>query len=597
MAWCIMKKSGNSLTIKRFCIYVTVFKNKYFQLPGWVTNQFISLFLFLCCLALSGCKRMPAGDLNTITPEQYIKPVATIFREEQPLLSAREALKMKFEPYDNRLIDSDHKVYWLKFSIKNPENKEITMYTSGFFSDKLEVYRYNQYADSVFDQGSNSGYLVPPEERTVRYSQNTIVPIYVPPSSADIYLIRVHNYTSRGRESAFTTFRMAFILYTAPRFELRYNFLSHYNSFLFGLMIITALYNSLTFLWGREKVFGYLALYNLANCSWVFLLGGMLVSWGLIDNLGLECTLRQTIPAPFILISYTLFSTSFLRLRKHSRLMFSLIWSLIILFVVIGAYYFVDYKVTYQVTILIVVAIYALIPVSGIIVYRKGQSNAIYMVAGSSLFFLSVTTYLYFQISEKFNYLDGHVILQTCMLVEMIIFTVATTRQIGDLKKERNRVQEEKSALAKKLEEKSRKLIAYTTERIRQNEALEQIRKEVAFENGNSALLKKRIQSLKDPGTNWETFKLYFENIHPDFFRILSEQYPDLNANEERLCAFIKMGMTTKEIASLQGVTTRAVDKARERLKKKMKLDQDTSVSEAVRAINILNVQRQRGKD
>ncbi len=79
----------------------------------------------------------------------------------------------------------------------------------------------------------------------------------------------------------------------------------------------------------------------------------------------------------------------------------------------------------------------------------------------------------------------------------------------------------------------------------------------------------------------WEEFELRFKEVHSGFYDRIQDAYPNLSLNERRLCAFLRLDMTTKEIAAITGQTTRAVEMARIRLRKKMNLTKtDTSLFE-----------------
>jgi len=71
---------------------------------------------------------------------------------------------------------------------------------------------------------------------------------------------------------------------------------------------------------------------------------------------------------------------------------------------------------------------------------------------------------------------------------------------------------------------------------------------------------------------NWDEFEKRFIGIHANFFPNLFLTYPDLTSNERRLCAFLKIDLSTKEIAKLTGQTIRAIELSRIRLRKKLKL-------------------------
>lgn len=77
----------------------------------------------------------------------------------------------------------------------------------------------------------------------------------------------------------------------------------------------------------------------------------------------------------------------------------------------------------------------------------------------------------------------------------------------------------------------------------------------------------------------WEEFEKRFNDVHADFYRKLSAAHPDLTPNERKLCAFIKLNMTSKEIAAITFQNTKTIDMARYRLRKKLGLDEDDSLS------------------
>ncbi len=69
---------------------------------------------------------------------------------------------------------------------------------------------------------------------------------------------------------------------------------------------------------------------------------------------------------------------------------------------------------------------------------------------------------------------------------------------------------------------------------------------------------------------SWYEFELLLKNIPGQFYENLIQNYPDLTMNERRLCAFLKLQMTTKEIAALTGQSVRAIEAGRTRLRKKL---------------------------
>ncbi|MDC6388389.1 tetratricopeptide repeat protein [Maribacter sp. PR1] len=94
-------------------------------------------------------------------------------------------------------------------------------------------------------------------------------------------------------------------------------------------------------------------------------------------------------------------------------------------------------------------------------------------------------------------------------------------------------------------------------------------------------LLKKENASDKD----WEVFKSYFADVHNDFDQKLKTIYPDISEKEIRLAAFLRMNLTTKEIAATLNVLPDSILKSKYRLKKKLGLGKDQDLNQFLNAL------------
>lgn len=70
----------------------------------------------------------------------------------------------------------------------------------------------------------------------------------------------------------------------------------------------------------------------------------------------------------------------------------------------------------------------------------------------------------------------------------------------------------------------------------------------------------------------WQEFEFRFQQVHEQFYKVLNERFPDLSPAERRLCAFLKLNMTTKEISAITHQNAKSIDVARTRLRKKLNL-------------------------
>ncbi|GAA4847886.1 tetratricopeptide repeat protein [Algivirga pacifica] len=77
----------------------------------------------------------------------------------------------------------------------------------------------------------------------------------------------------------------------------------------------------------------------------------------------------------------------------------------------------------------------------------------------------------------------------------------------------------------------------------------------------------------------WNSFEAHFQQVHKDFYERLHEKYPDLTANERKLCAFLRLNLSTKDISSITLQSPKAINMARFRLRKKLGINgEDTDL-------------------
>jgi ligand-binding sensor domain-containing protein/DNA-binding CsgD family transcriptional regulator len=92
-------------------------------------------------------------------------------------------------------------------------------------------------------------------------------------------------------------------------------------------------------------------------------------------------------------------------------------------------------------------------------------------------------------------------------------------------------------------------------------------------------LLKKVNKDLRNE-KNWELFNDYFDEVHQDFITRLKEKHNDLSPKELRLSAYLRMNLSTKEIAPLMNISIRGVEISRYRLRKKLQLEHDVNLTD-----------------
>jgi DNA-binding CsgD family transcriptional regulator len=81
---------------------------------------------------------------------------------------------------------------------------------------------------------------------------------------------------------------------------------------------------------------------------------------------------------------------------------------------------------------------------------------------------------------------------------------------------------------------------------------------------------------------HFELFDKYFHEVHQDFLERIKEKHPALTPNDLRLSAYLRMNLSTKEIAPLMNISIRGLEISRYRLRKKLELDRDINLTEYI---------------
>jgi len=143
----------------------------------------------------------------------------------------------------------------------------------------------------------------------------------------------------------------------------------------------------------------------------------------------------------------------------------------------------------------------------------------------------------------------------------------------------------EKEELAKEIRLKQNELASTTLNIARKNEMILELKNMLVmnkdkFSNSQRyrSFVKKLNNSIEDT-EDWKRFEVNFKELHEDFFERLLKSYPSLTPKDLKLCAYLKMNLSTKEIAPLMGITIRGVEIHRYRLRKKLDMDSSDNLS------------------
>ena len=96
----------------------------------------------------------------------------------------------------------------------------------------------------------------------------------------------------------------------------------------------------------------------------------------------------------------------------------------------------------------------------------------------------------------------------------------------------------------------------------------------------NKELIQQIINEIRINSSTkmWEEFEIRFKEVHKDFYSELHKAHPDLTLNEVKICAFLRLNMSTKEISAITHQSVKSINMARFRLRKKLEIDRDENL-------------------
>jgi DNA-binding CsgD family transcriptional regulator len=150
----------------------------------------------------------------------------------------------------------------------------------------------------------------------------------------------------------------------------------------------------------------------------------------------------------------------------------------------------------------------------------------------------------------------------------------------------------EREKLEYELQHKSQEMMNLMIGMKRKNEVLGEIKadllKVVSAMKGESAreakqqllVINTRIDENMQSDDVLSRIEEQFDLLHNDFMKRLHQRFPDLSNNEYMMCAYLKMELSTKEMAPLLGISVRGVETLRYRLRKKLGLEREEGILE-----------------
>lgn len=151
--------------------------------------------------------------------------------------------------------------------------------------------------------------------------------------------------------------------------------------------------------------------------------------------------------------------------------------------------------------------------------------------------------------------------------------------QINEMEAVKELENRTKKRLQNELNIKDRELVSFLLQLSEKNELLTKVRNQLKqIRTDLTEKNRSKVESLEDLLTekstpiNWNVVENQLEKIHPGFFNRLLLKHPVVTIKDKKLCAYLRLGLTSKEISGLLRITPKSVEIARVRLRKKLKV-------------------------
>ena len=160
--------------------------------------------------------------------------------------------------------------------------------------------------------------------------------------------------------------------------------------------------------------------------------------------------------------------------------------------------------------------------------------------------------------------------------------------EIAALENEQQLMKLKNEQLSNDVDSKNKELAVSTMSLIKKNELLSLIKEDLKKTSDDSNKNIKSVittinKNISEEDT-WNVFKEAFDNADNDFLKKVKQAHSSLTPNDLRLCAYLRLNLSSKEIAPLLNISVRSVEIKRYRLRKKMDLTHEQGLVEYILA-------------
>ncbi|WP_115460563.1 tetratricopeptide repeat protein [Winogradskyella aurantiaca] len=181
--------------------------------------------------------------------------------------------------------------------------------------------------------------------------------------------------------------------------------------------------------------------------------------------------------------------------------------------------------------------------------------------------------------------LIGFIVLGVFLVAILVLAFFNQKNKNAKLQLAEDNLKLEKKQLEQDLDYKKKDLVSKLMYLLEKNEFITSISKQLIelkpdAKKDNKEVIQQIINEIRINSSQklWDEFELRFKEVHIDFYNRLNEAHPDLTPNEIKICAFLRLNMSSKEISAITHQSLKSINMARFRLRKKLDIDRDENL-------------------
>jgi tetratricopeptide (TPR) repeat protein len=188
---------------------------------------------------------------------------------------------------------------------------------------------------------------------------------------------------------------------------------------------------------------------------------------------------------------------------------------------------------------------------------------------------------------KKTELLLRNIIIGSILILSLIALLIVNRQRLKE-KIKTEKAEQEKLRMAREVTAAKDQLKLFTEHIIEKTNLIEKLEQQVKgreLTTEQQAIISELSSHTILTEEEWTKFKSLFETIYPGFFINLKNKFPDITLAEQRMAALTRLYLTTKQIASMLGISVDSVHKSRQRLRQRFQVGVDTNLDELVAAL------------